>query len=416
MQASLFRREAAEYQRAKILGEATLALPASYPTTTGFLALCIVVLIGFVSIGTYARREHVSGFLLSTLGFAKIIPPRPGVIIAVHVAEGQIVEEGAPLLTVSAEQTTDLGAAADGAKLQALRDQRTRLREQIALQRRKAELADARLQDAIVGLSAEVAALRNSRQTQIERIENARQQMAAIVEPVAKGYISQIELKRRQDSYLAQLQSEKTLAREIAAKQGELDQRKREKQQLPVDSADQISRLESAVADIELKLIETDEHRAYLLKAPVSGRVSALQAWVGKTVEPTIPQLAIVPDGAALKAELLVPARAIGFVEPGQAVRLSYGTFPYQQFGLAEGVVETVSYTLLKPDELVGPVLVKEPSYRVGVALQRQSISAYGRAIPLQPDMQLEADILFERRTLLAWLLDPLLAAMRSMR
>ena len=70
----------------------------------------------------------------------------------------------------------------------------------------------------------------------------------------------------------------------------------------------------------------------------------------------------------------------------------------------------------VKPDEVVGPVPVKEPSYRVTATLQRQSIDAYGKAVALQPDMQLSADILFERRSLIAWLLDPLFAAIKRAR
>jgi membrane fusion protein len=416
MAAGLLRAEVAKYHSARLIGDTTLALPVSYPLMTGFLALVVAGLMAFLSVGTYARREHVGGFLVSTVGIAKIMPPRPGVITAVHVTEGQLVRRGDPLITISEEKTTDLGEDADHAKLKALRDQRQRLKEQIVAQKQKAQVTEARLRDGIADLAAELAALQKARATQAQRVAIAHQEMTAIREPVARGYISQLEMKRRQDNYLAQQQSEQTLEREIAAKQGELEQRRHELQQLPIDTADAISRLEGSVAELDTRLLDIDEHRAYLLTAPVSGRVSALQAWVGRTAEPNIPQLTIVPEGAALKAELLVPARSIGFVAPGQTVRLSYATFPYQQFGLADGVVETVSYTLLKPDELVGPVSVKEPSYRVIVTLKRQTISAYGKEIALQPDMQLSANILFERRTLLAWLLDPLFAAMRSAR
>ena len=136
-----------------------------------------------------------------------------------------------------------------------------------------------------------------------------------------------------------------------------------------------------------------------------------LQAWVGKLAEPKIPALSIVPDGDILEAELLVPARAIGFIGPGQIVNLSYDTFPFQQFGFARGNVRTVSRTLLKPDEVVGPMLLREPSYRVGVSIERQTIRAYGAELPLEPDLELQADVLFERRTLLDWILDPLLSA-----
>jgi hypothetical protein len=141
------------------------------------------------------------------------------------------------------------------------------------------------------------------------------------------------------------------------------------------------------------------------------GASSALQAWVGKLAEPKMPALSIVPDGDILEAELLVPARAIGFVSSGQTVHISYDTFPLQQFSFAHDNVGTVSRTLLKPDEIVGPMLLREPSYRVAVALEHQTIQAYGAELPLEPDLQLEADILFDRRTLLAWILDPLLSA-----
>jgi membrane fusion protein len=56
-------------------------------------------------------------------------------------------------------------------------------------------------------------------------------------------------------------------------------------------------------------------------------------------------------------------------------------------------------------------MLLREPCYRVAVVLERQTIRAYGAELTLEPDLQLEADILFDRRTLLAWILDPLLSA-----
>ena len=46
----------------------------------------------------------------------------------------------------------------------------------------------------------------------------------------------------------------------------------------------------------------------------------------------------------------------------------------------------------LKPDEIVGPMLLREPSYRVAVALERQTIRAYGAELPLEPDLQLQAE------------------------
>jgi membrane fusion protein len=51
---------------------------------------------------------------------------------------------------------------------------------------------------------------------------------------------------------------------------------------------------------------------------------------------------------------------------------------------------------------------VNEPVYRIMVSLERQAITAYGQSVPLQPGMQLEADVIIERRRLIEWVLDPL--------
>ena len=48
--------------------------------------------------------------------------------------------------------------------------------------------------------------------------------------------------------------------------------------------------------------------------------------------------------------------------------------------------------------------------YRITVDLAAQSIMAYGEARPLQVGMQLEADIMQERRKLYEWVLEPLIS------
>jgi membrane fusion protein len=52
----------------------------------------------------------------------------------------------------------------------------------------------------------------------------------------------------------------------------------------------------------------------------------------------------------------------------------------------------------------------REPLYRIKVALDGQTVSAYGRAEALQPGMQVEADILLDRRRLIEWIFEPLLS------
>ncbi|MBY0237030.1 MAG: secretion protein HlyD, partial [Burkholderiaceae bacterium] len=51
-----------------------------------------------------------------------------------------------------------------------------------------------------------------------------------------------------------------------------------------------------------------------------------------------------------------------------------------------------------------------EPLYRITVKLDRQTVSAYGQAQPLAAGMQLDADVMLERRRLIEWIFEPILS------
>lgn len=111
-----------------------------------------------------------------------------------------------------------------------------------------------------------------------------------------------------------------------------------------------------------------------------------------------------------LQAILLVPTRAYDFVSPGQRTRLRFDAFPYQRFGLYEGEVLKTGQAIILPNEIEMPIAIQEPVYRVAVALDAQEIRAYGSSVPLQSGMLLSADIVLEQRSLLSWLLEPILS------
>ena len=404
----LFRPEAITFQRDPLRSAEPLpASPKAAPLTCLLVAM-VCAAIGFLASGDYARKETVSGFLVPTVGVSKIFPPREGLVTAVDVTEGQFVEEGAPLLTVQVGETDSQGGDVDGAVLQALTRQRAALLEQIMLEQGRTAEESTRLHDAVVGLGGEITALQAQFAEQHLRSAVAEEQITKVRELVAKGYISEVEFERRRDNYLAQRQNEAALVGQIVEKQSDASQQDHALEELPGQLAARLSVLRGAAADLDARLAETSGRRAYELRAPVAGRVSALQARVGLVADPTVPQLAIVPVGSLLEAELLVPARAIGFLAPGQTVRLAYEAFPYQRFGLHRGRVQNVSATLLRPAEIVGPIAISDPSYRVTVTLDQQSIEAFGRAFPLGADMTLKANIVFDRRSLLDWVLDPI--------
>jgi len=410
---TLFRQQAIDHQRFRIWGEVALALPASYAFVTAFVALSVLTAALFVGTQSYARKEHAAGFLLPKAGIARVMPPRSGTISAVSVVEGQHVERGAPLLVVTDAETSEGGENIDAAKVDELRKQRDSLNRQVALEGEKSSIEAERLKAQIEGGGKEIFELGRQLAIQADRIEITRQQMTAAVELEGKGYLSKVELRRRQDAYLGERQNHSALAREQAAKEAALATLRDTLRQLPIETAQRTSQLDASIAEIETRLKEIEGRRGYQMQAPISGRVSTLQAWIGKTADPKMPVLSIVPDDDVLEAELLVPARAIGFISPGQTVQISYDTFPFEQFGFAHGTVRSVSHTMLKPEEIVGPVQLREPSYPVNVTLERQTIRAYGAELPLEPDLQLRAEIVAERRSLLAWILDPVLSVWR---
>ena len=413
MTTSLFRAEAVEHQRAKIWGAVTLAVPLPLTLLTVFVLACTVALGVFIATGSYARKEHAIGYLAPRLGVATVHASRPGTISTVHVREGQLVAPGDPLLAVTVEQSNERGGGTDTAVLANLREQKDRLGDLIGLERRRLGAEINRLSTDIAGLANELLAFERDRGMQVTRTGIAHDQLEAIAELTRKGTISQLEYTKRQDSYLAAQQAEGALGRTIAERQRELGQRRSALAQAPIDSERQIRQLQAQILDLDMRVRQIDGQRAYLITAPKAGRVSALQAWAGKAADTIHPQMSIVPEGDVLSAEILVPARAIGFVVPGQGVNISYTSFPARQFGFAHGRIASVSYTLLKPDESGGPVSARAPGYRVTVELTRQTVDAYGREIPLQADMQLDADIILERRSLVDWILDPLRAAWR---
>jgi len=93
-------------------------------------------------------------------------------------------------------------------------------------------------------------------------------------------------------------------------------------------------------------------------------------------------------------------------------VLLRYVAYPHQKFGTYRARVQAISRNPLPAAELgfVPPDGSREPLYRIKAALDSQSVLAYGRAQPLRAGMQVEADVLLDRRRLVEWIFEPLLS------
>src|SRR5205807_2895480 len=172
-----------------------------------------------------------------------------------------------------------------------------------------------------------------------ERIRVGEEVVASATELKKQGYMADADYKRRQQAFLEQKQNLNSLNQQLAARQNQLTESRYSLQQLPTVMASKIQGLRSELATTQQRIAEIGGRRAYVIRAPATGRVSMLQATVGQFADPRRLQMEIVPKESVLQAELFVPTRAIGFVQPGQEVRILYEAFPYQQFGTYSGRV-----------------------------------------------------------------------------
>ena len=117
----LFRKEVIESHRQRHLGDVVLSQPLSFSVFALLLIVIVVATITFISLGSYARKETVQGFLSPDKGIVRVHAPRIGVVGQLHVREGQFVNEGDPLLTLLGETVTGGGLNADGCSQSSLK-------------------------------------------------------------------------------------------------------------------------------------------------------------------------------------------------------------------------------------------------------------------------------------------------------
>jgi len=406
---ALFRQEAIDFQQhRRQWGNVAALQPLSSKVTSWLLIGSSAAILMFLFIAQYSRKETAVGYVTPAAGTAKIFAPQRGTIRQVLVDEGEHVIEGQSLLAVETSQIAADGIDVNANMLETLAAQKNLLAKNIEAEKERAGSERDRLSALARGLRTQIEESEGQIRIQSERLKVAQADLAAAEQLRAKGILTEVEFRRRQLMMLEQKQALAALNQQLAAGRNQLTETEYSLRQLPTTMAQKIQLLQNDLSATEQRIAEINGKRSYVLRAPTAGRVSTLQATVGQTADPQRLQLEIIPENAVLQADLFVPARAIGFIEPGQLVRILYEAFPYQHFGTYGGRVIKVSQTLLAGSEAMGPIALKEPAYRVTASLDRSDLEVAGRKIALQPDLLLKADIILEKRSLISWLMSPI--------
>lgn len=406
----LFRAEALAAQQELDWGRPIALMPMAWPVLAVLLLATVSVAAGFLATQRYARKEPAIGVLKPIGGEIRLSASRPGVISVLNVAEGAEVAKGAILATIATAQTDHTGANSDEQVLAGLNDAEASLEARLNALEKAQPFELASIQSDIEGAVAQRDAAMQAQIAIQERLKISEDRVAAARTLLDKGLIPAEEMRRREEARLAVAQQLSDAQAQVHMLNARIAGLQAKRAQHPAEVAQTRAVVVGQKAELAQRRPQIEIGRGYDIKAPVAGRITALQATLGQTVDPARPMMTLTPINARLVAELYVPSRAIGFVKPGQTVRLLYEAFPYQRFGPATGVVEATSATVLAPNEVQAMVPLKEPVYRVIVRLDRQFMPAFGKQAPLQAGMALRADIVLEERSFAEWIFEPILA------
>lgn len=410
----LFRTAALNAQKNNWLGKIILIRPISYSLMTAIATACAVLVVTFMAVASYTKRSAVIGQLVPETGLVKVYTPQLGVVLEKHVTEGQQVKQGDILFMLSSERYSDINSSIQASISTQHKEQRASLQDEIIKTRQQQQDEQHALQSRLSGLKDELLKLemqQASQQTRVHLSEAAYRRYQGLQE---QNYISKEQTQQKQEDWLEQSSRLESMAREKVRMQREITARMDEASGLRVKHQNQIAQLERTISNVNQQLTESEAKRRLVIRAPQTGTATAVVASIGTAVDGSRPLVSIVPEGAVLQAHLFATSRAVGFVREGAPVRLRYQAFPYQKFGQASGQVLSVSRIALAANEIFtmgnpsSNHQNSEPFYRITVALDKQSILAYGQQQTLQAGMLLDADIMLETRHLYEWVLEPL--------
>lgn len=140
------------------------------------------------------------------------------------------------------------------------------------------------------------------------------------------------------------------------------------------------------------------------VKAPFDGTVYHLKVTQGP-VQQGEELLSLLPKNQDLVLEVKVMNRDIGFIRPGMKAKVKLATFPYQEFGIVEGELISISPDAVVEKDENGRDL--GPVFPAKVRLSKTSIPVRGQDVAMTPGMVATADIVTRKKSILSFVVEP---------
>lgn len=372
---------------------------------------------------------------------AKVIPSRQlqlvqsadgGIVSEILVREGQTVEKGQVLLKLDQTRMTSnvkeskaqtFSLRAKVARLKALAEgsnfvppEAIQPDEIQVVQEEKRLFEDRRSElSAVLGISRQQVAQRQqelvemqARRLQAQRSLELSNKELDVTRPLLKsGAVSEVDILRLERE-VARFRGEQDQAgAQIARVQAAILESQRKTQEAELnfkndsrkELAETLSKLNS-MSEGEVAL--TDRVDKSLVRSPVKGVVQRLLInTVGSVAVAAKDLIEIVPLDEALILEARVPHKDIAFLRPGQRATVKFTAYDYSVYGGLDAVVNNISPDAITTEEGVAYYLVRVQT----------NTTQLGANLPIIPGMRATVDIVSGRKSILAYLMKPVLRA-----
>ena len=144
------------------------------------------------------------------------------------------------------------------------------------------------------------------------------------------------------------------------------------------------------------------------LRSPVRGTVKQIYInTVGGVVKPGEPIMEIVPLDDTLLVEARVRPADVAFLRPGQKAMVKISAYDFSIYGGLDGVLEQISADTIEDKR-------GEFYYQVKVRTPKTAIVHHGEELPIMPGMMATVDIMTGKKSVLNYLLKPILKAKQN--
>lgn len=404
--------------------------PATLPMRMilGGLAFCCAF-GAWAWFGQIQEVSQATGQLTPQGKVYKVQPVTQGEIVRILVKPGQTVKAGQLMAELDNRLATAeverLEQSLVAYRLQLL--QKQELQKRIVLEaetRRAIALAQFQSQEAALAQAQSNAATQQAMVVQVQSEQEAYNARLARLQPLlAEGAIAQEHLFEVEEGIREQqrtlIQNQGQLAGSLAETQrlqAELAQRQAEAQQSQLEAQQQFQQVTLEITDLAAKIADTDtllkaartQQQNTFLYAPVTGTVSMINIDnVGEVANPGETFAEIVPQQAPLVLSALLPNREAGFVKVGMPVQMKFDAFPYQDYGVVDGKVLSVSPDA-KMDERLGAV------YQVEISLDQTNLDHQHQPIHFKAGQTATAEIVVRQHRIMDVLLKPVQALQRD--